>query len=132
MLRLCSVWALTVIACTVILLFSNGLFLAACFFGTCWSPFVAIGALRWTLALSSVRQRIVVAVVSLVLLGIGYWLSREVTVYVYGVPILGLYFWLASAIVGFDVPRDWAGEPMVADAVENGKSVLDSATLARK
>lgn len=110
-MRLCSVWALAIITIAVILFFSNGLFLAACFFGACWNPFVAVGALRWTPVLKSVRQRIVVVIVGLVLLGIGYWLSREVTVYVYGLPIHGLYFWLISAIIGFDVPLAWASEP---------------------
>src|SRR5205085_6123103 len=106
-MRLCSVWALAIVTVTVILLFSNGLFLAACFFGACWNPFVAVGALRWAPMLKNVREKIVVAVVGLVLLGIGYWLSRQVTVYVYGLSILGLFFWIASAIFVLDVPLDW-------------------------
>jgi len=71
-------------------------------------PCIATVGMKWGILLGDRQQKVAVPLVTLLLLAFAYWLSRSVSLQVFGYRLSGLVVVMIGAFVGLvGVPLSW-------------------------
>ena len=111
LMNLAVFYSLIVFAAAIGFVFSNGILFALNFLGAAYLPLIAAAGIKWGLVAGDSQQKVGVPIVGLILLGLGYWLSRDVSLQLFGYHVSGLTLVIIGALVGFiAIPTAWGGQ----------------------
>jgi hypothetical protein len=103
-------YTLAIFGMGVALIFTSGIVFVLYFVGTAMIPCVAVTGLKWGILRGDRQQRIGVPLVAVLLLAFGYWLSSDLSIFIFGHHLSGFALFLIGAFIGLvGVPLSWGG-----------------------